>query len=59
MSDEPSEVTARCPRCGLRVRVSARAQTLVDPVSKCEHKDRWVRCPNLEPNLSAARQSVG
>jgi hypothetical protein len=54
MSDRPPEVTAKCPKCGLRVMVSTFAQTLVGPRSTCKHKEGWVRCPNLEPELSEA-----
>jgi hypothetical protein len=54
MSHRPPEVTAKCPKCGLRVMVSALAQTLVGPRSTCEHKEGWVRCPNLEPEISGA-----
>ena len=54
MSDRLREVMAKCPTCGQRVMVSALAQTLVGPRSRCEHKEGWARCPNLEPEISGA-----
>ena len=30
-------VEAKCPKCGLRVRVSAPEQVLLDPPTRCQH----------------------
>jgi DNA replicative helicase MCM subunit Mcm2 (Cdc46/Mcm family) len=40
-------IVAKCPECGHRVEVSDREQRLIDPSSRCTHKNGWSRCANL------------
>ena len=42
-------IKARCPECGLRVEVSEREHRLIDPSSRCTHKNGWSRCPISNP----------
>jgi hypothetical protein len=53
-----STVEAKCPKCGLRVEVSALEQRVIDPTSRCEHKEGWSVCPDLRTVLSKARGEV-
>ena len=52
LSDELPTERAECPKCGYRVEVSAVSERLLDPKSKCVHKDGPTRCPDLRADLS-------
>jgi hypothetical protein len=56
-TDQLPYVEAKCPECGLRVKVSSGEVAMTHPESLCKHAP-WVRCPSLAPALSKARQSV-
>ena len=50
---------AKCPKCGFRVRITAKDQMPIDPASRCEDKEvGWTRCPNLKLALAAAREQA-
>jgi hypothetical protein len=50
MSIEP----VQCPKCGYRADLSADTYRLMDPYSKCLHKDGPLACPDLAADFSEA-----
>jgi hypothetical protein len=51
-------IEAKCPKCGLRVDVSALEHRVHGPTSKCTHKDGWSVCSDLRASLSSARTEL-
>jgi hypothetical protein len=52
------EVEAKCPKCGIRIVISALEHHIIDPVSRCKNKGGWSICSGMRATQTKARTEL-